>query len=67
MTKNEYWKAHVAKNPKFSDEENKIQMSVKMLRQLMEEAYEKGYEHSKKTNDVMKDLFKGVDLNKYRV
>ncbi|MCA1592279.1 MAG: hypothetical protein LC754_06435 [Acidobacteria bacterium] len=66
MTKQQYWEAHVKRNPKFADEDFAIQMKVGMLRKLLEEAYDKGMEHSKKTNDVMKDLFKGVDLNQFR-
>ena len=66
MTKQQYWEAHVKRNPKFADEDSAIQMKVGILRKLLEEAYDKGVEHSKKTNDVMKDLFKGVDLNQFR-
>jgi hypothetical protein len=66
MTKDEYWQAHVKRNPRFEDEEAKIQMSVGMLRKLMEEAFDKGWEHHRKTSDMMKEIFGGIDLNQYR-
>ncbi len=42
MTKEQYWEAHVTKNPSFANEEKRIELSVKMLRQLMGEAFDKG-------------------------
>jgi hypothetical protein len=63
MTKDEYWQAHVKKNPRFEDEDNRIEMSVGMLRRLMMEAYDRGMEQSNKTSDLLKDVFKGLDLN----
>lgn len=66
MTKDEYWKAHVKRNPRFEDEDANIQMKVSMLRRLMEEAFDKGFEHRKKSEDIMKTILGGVDLNKYR-
>lgn len=64
MTRDEYWQAHVKRNPRFEDEEATIQIKVGMLRKLMEEAFDKGGEHQKKLDDVMERMFGG--LNKYR-
>jgi len=58
MTKKEYWQKHVAKNPAFADEEKQIKISVKMLRLLMEEAFDKGFERHKETSKFIDDLFK---------
>lgn len=70
MTKKEYWKAHVAKNPSFADEEKEIRVSVKMLHRLMDEAFDKGYNHhvnlSKSVRDMMnKAGMHGFDLGKF--
>ena len=59
MTKKEYWQKHVDKNPRFEDESNKIEMSVGMLKRLMEEAYDRGFDHHKGISDSLRDVFKG--------
>lgn len=60
MTKQEYWNAHVARNPGFADEGKKIQMSVQMLRRLLEEAYDKGFEHNKNKSRDFADILKDI-------
>ena len=60
MTKDEYWKARVKRNPSFANEDKQIQMSVKMLRSLLEEAYDKGSENTAKIAGKVGDLFKRV-------
>lgn len=47
MTKQEYWEAHKRKNPKFADDSTKIELTVGMLRRLMEEAYDRGLDHAR--------------------
>lgn len=60
MNKKEYWEAHKRKNPKFADESARIEMSVGMLKRLMEEAWDKGFEHSKSVNDNLNKMFEGI-------
>lgn len=60
MNKEEYWQAHVAKNPKFVDESHEIEIriSVGMLKKLLFEAHDKGFEHSRKIRQNFNDVLR---------
>lgn len=62
MTKDEYWQAHVKKNPKLADEDGSVQVKVSTLHALLNEAFDKGWEHHKKITDQMRDMLKGTGL-----
>lgn len=67
MTKEELWKAYVARNPKWEDEEYQMKMSAGMLRKLMGSAFDAGWNHHKKIGETLLDSLKGagIDLNKW--
>jgi hypothetical protein len=58
MTFKEYWEAHVRKNPRFADEEAKIEIKVGMLKRLLEEAHGKGVEQAIKTRRSVDELLR---------
>lgn len=60
MTKQQYWQKHVDKNPRFENEDNKIEMSVGMLKRLMDEAYDKGFDHHKALDKSLRDVFSKI-------
>jgi hypothetical protein len=53
MTRQEYWNAHVVKNPKLAIEDSMVSVKVSTLKKLIEEAYDKGFEHRGKINDKL--------------
>jgi hypothetical protein len=70
MTVIEYWEAHVTRNPTFVKEDNEIKLKVRMLKRLMEEAFNRGVDHQKQQaksignlNDL-DDLFGSMFGNK---
>lgn len=47
MTKYEYWQAHVAKNAKLANPEHEIRIKAGALHRLLDDAYEKGFNHDR--------------------
>jgi hypothetical protein len=47
MTKQEFWNAYFAMNPKFADENAKITLTGRGLKKLFEKTYYKDYEKGK--------------------
>lgn len=76
MTKEQYWGAHLKKNPKWADETARIELMVSTLKALMFEAYDRGLSHHKTVeklvgkavekpfNDIFGDLFGGKSSKK---
>lgn len=69
MTAREYWNAIVARNPKLAEQET-VTIKVSGIRAMVEQAYQKGYEHciaqGKKMEDALhrdrggKDIFSSI-------
>lgn len=46
MTKDEYIKAHEAKNPKLKNDDEVVSLTAASLKRLLGEAYDKGSDHA---------------------
>lgn len=62
MTKDEYWQAHVKKNPKLEDEDASVKVKVATLKALMFEAFDKGYDQHRKVSESLREMFKNSGL-----
>lgn len=60
LKKDELWKKHLDKHPDWVNEDKKIQLTVGMLRKLLEDSYDKGHARGREINDVFKDLVDSV-------
>jgi hypothetical protein len=65
MTKEQYWQAHVKKNPSFADDKKRIEITVGGLRSLMFEAYDKGAEQQRHVFKDIKLPDAGTDLRNF--
>lgn len=58
MNKDEYIKAHIAKNPKLANDDEVVSLKASSLKRLLGEAHQKGVDHAqeifKKFNDITK-------------
>lgn len=65
MTKDEYWLKQLEKNPKLINKEHKIQITSENLRKLLNDAWEKGFNHKQINPTYKEGTFQDI-FHRYR-
>jgi hypothetical protein len=60
MTKDQYWKSHVKKNPRLENEDDNVTLKVSTLRKLMEEAFDKGSDYQRELSKSIRDMMNNL-------
>jgi hypothetical protein len=60
MTKDQYWKSHVKKNPRLENEDDNVTLKVSALRKLMEEAFDKGSDYQRELSKSIRDMMNNL-------
>lgn len=58
MPFDEYWKRLLKKNPALADGENRLTLSVKELKRIIESSYKEGQGHAEGIHRLIGDIFR---------